>query len=115
MRATMAQALQGLRGKHPEQHYHDVKRRWSARLLASTRDRASAYGAVSTSPSENVVGVAIGEKIANGRHTGLAAIKFLVIRKFEDAALSVDDRLPTDIEGLPVDIEEVGVLRAFEH
>jgi len=38
--------------------------------------------AISPSPTENVVGVGVGEKITDGKQTGIPAVKFLVRMKY---------------------------------
>jgi hypothetical protein len=46
--------------------------------------------AVSPVPTENVVGVGMGEKISSGRHTGVWAVKFFVRSKYPEAQLLAD-------------------------
>jgi len=67
----------------------------------------------SPSPEQNVVGIGIGEKISNGIATGLMAVKVLVRVKYADDQLPDSDRLPATINGLPVDVEQVGTFRRF--
>jgi len=68
---------------------------------------------VTAVPDENVVGVGIGEKISEGRHTGIWAVKFFVRMKFPESDLAARNRLPKSIAGLPVDVEESGLFRRF--
>ena len=68
---------------------------------------------VSTAPSENTVGVGIGEKISDGKQTGVLAVKFLVRMKFAKSDLKSDHVLPKEIDGIPTDVEEVGTFRRF--
>ena len=70
--------------------------------------------ATSPAPSDNLVGVGIGEKIVDGRHTGVMCIKLLVRFKYGEDQLSSADRLPKTINGLPTDVEQVGTFRKFE-
>ena len=65
---------------------------------------AAAKAAVAT----HVVGVGIDEKYVDGVPTGLSAIKFLVRTKVQPSALSNSERLPSSIDGIPTDVEEVG-------
>jgi hypothetical protein len=58
-----------------------------------------------------VVGVGIGEKLVNGRATGVLAVKFLVRIKYPHDQISGGHLLPADLDGLPVDVEEVGTFR----
>jgi hypothetical protein len=69
--------------------------------------------AVSPVPTENVMGVGVGEKISSGRHTGVWAVKFFVRLKYPEAQLESKHRLPKSIAGLPVDVEETGLFRPF--
>jgi hypothetical protein len=64
-------------------------------------------------PSTNVVGVGIGEMLDGQVPTGILAVKFLVRKKYPKEHLSRRERLPVSIHGLPVDVEEVGLLRAL--
>lgn len=103
-----------------------AKNEWSQRLLQAPRAEAVRIGAaammhaaraltsaVSFDPVHNVVGVAVGEKISDGRHTGVWAVKFLVRLKCPEAQLSKKHVLPKSIAGLPVDVEETGLFRRF--
>lgn len=71
--------------------------------------------AASTSPmpDTNVVGVGMGEQISGGKHTGIMAVKFLVRIKYPDNQIPASDRLPREINGHPVDVEQVGTFRRF--
>lgn len=64
-------------------------------------------------PAANVVGVGIGDKVVARQLTGDVVIKIYVRRKELRADLSPLDRLPAAIDGLPTDVEEVGVVRAL--
>jgi hypothetical protein len=65
----------------------------------------------SPSPEQNVVGVAIGEKLVGGRYTGVMTVKFLVRVKYGRHQLTPSDMLPDSLGGLPTDIEQVGTIR----
>jgi hypothetical protein len=67
----------------------------------------------SPKPEHNVVGVGIGEKISNGISTGVLAVKLLVRVKYAEDAIPAGDMLPQMIDGLPVDVEQVGTFRRF--
>jgi hypothetical protein len=81
------------------------------------RPTASGFRALavarSPDPRNNVVGVAVAEKETDGTPTGVMGVKFLVRRKYVKDAISYDHRLPETINGLPVDVEEVGDIRAL--
>lgn len=105
-----------------------AKSEWSRRLfqlpvegsaaLDVSRTRSSAASrtvvrAITPVPTENVVGVGVGEKIADGKHTGIWAVRFFVRHKFPEAQLTAKTRLPKTVNGLPVDVEESGLFRRF--
>jgi len=54
----------------------------------------------------NVNGVGIGEK------AGHAVIKVMVVRKLPENALQPDQVLPKELEGYPLDVEEIGEITA---
>jgi hypothetical protein len=92
--------------------YRAAKSEWSQRLLTPSATPFSALSAAASSkPSDNVVGVGIGEKIVNGVHTGIMAVKFLVRIKYDETQLAGKDRLPKTVNGLPTDVEQVGTFR----
>jgi Peptidase family S64 len=101
-----------------------AKKEWAERLIhkpqveAARRVQVSAMmsaramtAAVNPDPTENVVGVGIGEKLAGTRPTGTLAVKFLVRMKYPETDLETRTILPKDIDGLPTDVEEVGLFR----
>ena len=87
----------------------------SQSLLRPTQTTTFSALAASTSPapSANLVGVGIGEKLSGGKHTGIMAVKFLVRIKYPDNQIPEGDRLPTQVNGHPVDVEQVGTFRRF--
>lgn len=93
----------------------EAKRLWSRQLLLSASDTPRTFRAMeaieSPEPERNVVGIGIGEKIVEGMPVGILAVKFLVRRKYPKYELEREDLLPVNIDGLPVDIEEVGTFR----
>ncbi len=99
----------------PEEDLRAAKKEWSARLLQPKVQGAfRAFAAApSPQPAENVVGVGIGEKYAGSEPTGILALKFLVRRKYPEDRLTRREKLPKEVDGLPVDVEEVGTLRRF--
>ncbi len=104
----------------------EAKKTYAERLLHTPRMDAArraqgAYAtvlrgvttAISPSPTENVVGVGIGEKITDGKQTGALAVKFLVRMKYSKLDLGTKDFLPKAVDGLPTDVEEVGTFKRF--
>jgi hypothetical protein len=67
----------------------------------------------SPDPASNVVAVGIGEKVSKGISTGIPAVKVFVRVKFGDSDISDDDRIQDMIDGMPVDVEQIGTIRAF--
>ncbi len=60
----------------------------------------------------NVVGVAVGFKESKGEKTGDVALIVLVNEKKPLAALSAEDVIPPELDGMRTDVYEVGYLRA---
>ncbi|MBV1931197.1 MAG: S1 family peptidase [Porticoccaceae bacterium] len=56
----------------------------------------------------NVVGVALGNKIKNDKETDQPVVSVLVNQKLPRELLSENDRLPTKIKGIAIDVVEVG-------
>jgi hypothetical protein len=91
-----------------------AKDEWAARLIHAQAGAARARAAVAgASPTDNVVGVGIGEKLTAGSETGVLAVKFLVRRKYPESQVGAKQALPALLGGLPTDVEEVGDFRAF--
>jgi hypothetical protein len=114
--------------RHSTRDYREAKRDWSQRLLmpaataiavaaAPMARRAGAHAAAARITSgrrnSNIVGVGIAEKTVSGKPTGVLAVKFFVKTKFPKSAVPARLMLPKSIDGLPVDVEESGVFRAF--
>lgn len=92
-----------------------LKDQFAARFLRPAREGAivAARAVASPSPRSNVVGVGLGEKIVDGRPTGVRCVKFFVRVKYPLAHLASRDRLPKQADGFPVDVEQVGNFRKF--
>jgi hypothetical protein len=61
----------------------------------------------------NVVGVGIGLEQQRGEPTGRPVIVVSVTRKAPASQLAPGDVIPGELEGVPVDVQVVGELRAF--
>ena len=61
----------------------------------------------------NVVGVGIGLKSTSGESTDEPAIVVSVTRKLPPPQLAPEDVIPHELDGVPVDVQVVGKLRAF--
>jgi len=61
----------------------------------------------------NVVGVGVGYRRRRGQQTDTVALVVMVSRKLPREQLAPEDLLPRELDGVPVDVQEVGELRAF--
>lgn len=75
----------------------EVKRRWEAELLRKA----------------NVVAVGVGYRQRGGHPTDELCLVVSVRRKVPLEQLAPEDRIPPEIDGVPVDVQEVGTLRAL--
>jgi hypothetical protein len=98
--------------------FRAAKRQCSQQYLAPSPARArgarALLAAISPVPEHNVVGVGIGEKLIDGKPTGIRAIKFLVRAKYDERFMLAKNLLPKSVNGLPTDVEEVGLFRRFK-
>jgi hypothetical protein len=60
----------------------------------------------------NVVGVGVGLRRRAGAQSREVAIVVLVRQKLPRSQLSAKDIVPSEIDGVPVDVQEVGDIRA---
>lgn len=96
----------------PEEDLRKAKKEWSTRLFGTAAATAfRAVAAISPAPEDNVVGVGVGEKYAGDQPTGILGLKFFVVRKYPEGQLTRGELLPREVEGLPVDVEEIGLIR----
>jgi hypothetical protein len=61
----------------------------------------------------NVVGVGIGLRHTSGRHTEELGLVVMVRQKLPPELLAPEDVIPEEIDGVPVDVKEVGELAPF--
>lgn len=61
----------------------------------------------------NVVGVGIGYQYKNDQLTDEMVIVVSVVEKKPRAELAEKDIIPTELEGIPTDVQEVGQIRAW--
>ena len=101
--------------RHSLRDLRAAKRAFSKRVLDRVRPAGfhAFAGAATSNPRLNVVGVGLAEKRTAGRATGILAVVFLVVRQFPRENIPAADLLPTTIDGIPVDVVQSGVLRAF--
>ena len=59
-----------------------------------------------------VVGVAVGMRKRSGQTTGEVCLVVMVEKKVPEDQLAEEDRIPEEIDGVRVDIQEMGVFRA---
>jgi hypothetical protein len=60
----------------------------------------------------NVVGVALGHRFSGGVSTGEQALIVYVHRKVDARYLTSDALVPRELDGVPVDVQEAGLIRA---
>jgi len=60
----------------------------------------------------NVVGVGVGLRIRGGTYTDETAIVVMVTHKVPATELAPEDFIPAEIDGVPVDVQEVGEISA---
>ena len=63
---------------------------------------------------QNVLGVGVGYKVIEGMRTEILAIVVMVSEKVVEGLLQREDIIPREIDGVPVDVQEVGELRGRE-
>jgi hypothetical protein len=61
----------------------------------------------------NVVGVGIGFRYREGEQTEELALTVMVRQKLSPSELRPRDRIPSELDGVPVDVQEVGEFRAL--
>jgi hypothetical protein len=64
-------------------------------------------------PATNIVGLGVAEKVVVNRLTGDLCVKVYVRRKLLEAEVAEEDRIPKTMEGIPTDVEEIGLIRAL--
>lgn len=57
---------------------------------------------------ENVVGTGVGLRQKGGQWTDTIVLVVMVTRKLPLSALAEDQRIPPEIDGIPVDVQETG-------
>lgn len=62
----------------------------------------------------NVVGVGVGLRQRGGLRTDEVALVVLVRQKVPGHQLAPEDRIPRLLDGVPVDVQEVGEMRAWD-
>ena len=62
---------------------------------------------------KNVVGLGIGYKEVEGQEAGLLSLVVMVRKKEPPSQLDATDLIPSEIEGVPVDVKEVGEIVAL--
>jgi hypothetical protein len=80
--------------------------------LERLRDVKDMYEAALMSKA-NVVGVGIGLRQREGQSTSEPAIIVSVTHKIPPSLVHPDDVIPSELDGVPVDVQEIGRLRAL--
>lgn len=61
----------------------------------------------------NVVGCGIGFRQVQGERTNEIVVVVMVTKKVPNAQLDPDELIPRELEGVPIDVQEVGELGAL--
>ena len=96
--------------------FRAAKREWSSRFSLNRPQIPAARAlkvAATPDPAWNIQGVGLGEKLVDGRRTGVMALKFLVRQKYYEHHIHKDHVLPKSIGGIATDVDEVGMFRCF--
>jgi len=88
-----------------------MSRRYLAK--ASTETVTTFAAAASVKPAQNVVGVGVGTKFSDGKETSTRCVRFYVVQKIHEAALSAKQLLPSSVDGIPTDVIVTGKFRMF--
>jgi hypothetical protein len=62
---------------------------------------------------ENVVGVGIGMKQVKGEWTDMPSIVVMVSKKMPLEKLDEEDIIPSELDGVAIDVQETGVFATF--
>lgn len=98
--ARNTESLRAAKREMMQEYWRTPEAAFSARTVATH-----------PAPSTNVVGIGIGEKVRDGRPTGVLALKFLVRIKYSQDQIPKGAMLPPEVNGLPTDVEQAGTLR----
>jgi hypothetical protein len=66
-----------------------------------------------SNPQHNVVGVGLGHKIVKGKVSSQVCVRFYVERKIPKQSIPSNFMLPAKYKGIPTDVIETGLFRAF--
>ena len=61
----------------------------------------------------HVMGVAVGMEKKNGVYTGDVCLVVLVDKKRPAADLAPQDQIPTELDGVHIDVQEIGIPTAY--
>ena len=111
---SLANKLFSALSKSEMSHLSQAKSAMAARFLGGrtgVRGMSRAFRAETAAvKTYNVVGVGIDEKYVDGVPTGISAVKFLVRSKLPLTAVSKKAKLPQSVDGIPTDVEQVGLI-----
>ena len=63
---------------------------------------------------QNVVGCGVGYKFVEGKRTDKLAIVVMVSEKVSENVLALEEIIPKEVDGVPVDVQDVGELRVID-
>ncbi|MCD4672877.1 MAG: hypothetical protein K8R77_09455 [Anaerolineaceae bacterium] len=91
-------------------------------IRPSPKDQSDTMGQVRTIMQDhrdqllalpNVVGLGVGLRQKNGEWTDTVALIVMVKQKLPLESLTADQRIPSEIDGVPVDVQETSSLSAL--
>lgn len=93
----MNEMSQGIEPQDETQRAQAVKREYTGQLMTKA----------------NVVGVGVGFCQRHGQRTAQVGLVVMVNKKLPATQLAPEDVIPHEIDGVPVDVQEVGEIRAY--
>jgi len=101
------------RSSKPSEEVLNAKRKLSGTIRLHPKDRALRQGTKSVPRGvENIIGIGAGEKLKSGKATTEHAVRVYVAKKLPLEQLHRSERIPTEVDGVPTDVVEIGVMRA---
>ena len=97
---------EGQRGKQDEQRFAAMAQ---AGLIAEVQDKHE----TELLAMDNVVGIAASNKVKGGTPTDQGSLTVYVTEKKKPASLDKSSNIPSEIEGVPTDVVEVGAIQAL--
>jgi hypothetical protein len=91
-----------------------AKSTFSREVFAKTSNELISAQPASPHLGANVVGLGLGSRRVEGRSTGQLCVKVFVRKKFSVAVVPESEMIPRIYEGIPLDVEESGIIYEME-